>query len=52
MINEEDIPMPEKPEPRKEDEIRTTILSKYQNARRPPGKYYLTMKTIYVNFTM
>jgi hypothetical protein len=42
ILNEEDIPLPEKPEPRKHDEIRTTILMKYQNAIRPPGKenYY------------
>jgi hypothetical protein len=39
MINEEEIPLPEKPEPRKRDEIRTTILTKYQNAIRPPGRY-------------
>ncbi|CAF3689292.1 unnamed protein product [Rotaria sordida] len=36
IINEEDIYVPEKPEPRKRDEIRTTILTKYQSAIRPP----------------
>jgi hypothetical protein len=38
ILNEEDIPLPEKPEPRKHDEIRTTILMRYQNAIRPPGR--------------
>jgi hypothetical protein len=38
ILNEEEIPLPEKPEPRKPDEIRTTILMRYQNAIRPPGR--------------
>lgn len=38
IINEEDVIVPEKPESRKPDEIRTTILTKYQNAIRPLGK--------------
>ena len=37
-VNEEEILVPEKPEQRKPDEIRTTILTKYQNAIRPAGK--------------
>ena len=39
VINEEDIVVPEKPEPRKRDEIQTTISTKYQNAIRPQGKH-------------
>lgn len=40
VLNEEDIPVPDKPEPRKPDEIRTTVLMKYQNAIRPPGNKF------------
>lgn len=37
ILNEGEVLVPEKPEPRSRDEIRTTILKKYQNAIRPPG---------------
>jgi len=40
IVNEEEILVPEKPEPRKPDEIRTTILTKYQNAIRPSGRHH------------
>lgn len=43
ILNEEDIIVPEKPEPRKPDEIRTTILAKYQNAIRPAGKEFIQL---------
>ena len=43
ILNEEDIIVPEKPEPRKPDEIRTTILAKYQNAIRPAGKKFIQL---------
>ncbi|CAF5188411.1 unnamed protein product, partial [Rotaria magnacalcarata] len=49
IINEEEIYVPDKPEPRKPDEIRTTILAKYQNALRPPGKqshYFVLLRLI------
>ena len=47
IINEEDIIVPEKPEPRKPDEIRTSILEKYRNAIRPPGKHCCTFVYLY-----
>ena len=37
-VNEEEIPLPEKPERRNPDDIRTAIEGKYQNAIRPAGK--------------
>jgi hypothetical protein len=40
IVNEEEILVPEKPEPRKPDEIRTTILTKYQSAIRPSGRHH------------
>ncbi|CAF1537307.1 unnamed protein product, partial [Rotaria sordida] len=47
IINEEDIYVPEKPEPRKRDEIRTTILTKYQNAIRPPDEPEFLLELVY-----
>ena len=50
-LNEEDILVPEKPEQRKADEIRTKILTNYQNAIRPPGKINKKAKNIRAAFT-
>ncbi|CAF4571456.1 unnamed protein product [Rotaria sp. Silwood1] len=47
IINEEDIYVPEKPEPRKQDEIRTTILAKYQNAIRPADEPEFLLELVY-----
>ncbi|CAF4332589.1 unnamed protein product, partial [Adineta steineri] len=47
VINEEDIIVPEKPEPRKPDEIRTTILTKYQNALRPSDEPEILLELVY-----
>ena len=47
ILNEEDIPLPEKPEARKPDEIRTTILMKYQNAIRPPDEPEILLELVY-----
>ncbi|CAF4260179.1 unnamed protein product, partial [Rotaria sp. Silwood2] len=47
IINEEDINVPEKPEPRKRDEIRTTILAKYQNALRPADEPEFLLELVY-----
>ncbi|CAF1101848.1 unnamed protein product [Adineta ricciae] len=47
ILNEEDIIVPEKPEPRKPDEIRTTILAKYQNAIRPADEPEILLELVY-----
>ncbi|CAF1989494.1 unnamed protein product [Rotaria magnacalcarata] len=47
IINEEEIYVPDKPEPRKPDEIRTTILAKYQNALRPPDEPEVLLEVVY-----
>ncbi|UJR21447.1 hypothetical protein I4U23_024533 [Adineta vaga] len=47
ILNEEDIIVPEKPEPRKPDEIRTTILTKYQNAIRPADEPEIVLELVY-----
>ncbi len=38
VLNEDDIPKPEKPQPIKDQDMRQNILDKYDRIRRKPGE--------------